>query len=270
MARVRSGRLRWAIAGGLVIALVAAVVVAWPYVLLYTGSAPPSQFYDKVRLEPALARDYPRVLGVAHNAGNNLGTLSTALRYGADVMEIDVISARGQLVAGRDKPWSWLARQVFRGPTLAQSWADASGAEITKLDLKQTDHGFLDDLVAFLVSRAGSRQTMISSRDSSALLYLHARLPGVIMLFSVASPDAVRRLEADPALQAAIGGTSVFHALVNTNLVTWAHAHKLVVLAWTVNDSGRFNQLVRLGVDGITTDNLAILQALSRQPRHTP
>jgi hypothetical protein len=52
--------------------------------------------------------------------------------------------------------------------------------------------------------------------------------------------------------------------LVDANLVTWVHAHKLVILAWTVNDSGTFNQLVRLGVDGITTDNLAILRALGR------
>ena len=60
MARLRKGRLRWAIAGGLVTALVVAAVVAWPYVQRYTGSAPPPQFYDKVQLEPALARDYPR------------------------------------------------------------------------------------------------------------------------------------------------------------------------------------------------------------------
>jgi len=93
MARLRGGRLRWTITGGLVIVLVAAAVVAWPWVQRYTGSAPPAQFYDQVQLEPALARDYPRVLGVAHNAGNNLGTLSTALHYGADIMEIDVISA---------------------------------------------------------------------------------------------------------------------------------------------------------------------------------
>jgi Glycerophosphoryl diester phosphodiesterase family len=52
--------------------------------------------------------------------------------------------------------------------------------------------------------------------------------------------------------------------LVNANLVTWVHAHRLVILAWTVNDSGNFNQLVRLGVDGITTDNLAILRTLGR------
>ena len=105
MAWLRGGRLRWVIAGVVLVALVAAAIVAWPYVQLYTGAAPPAQFYQKVHVEPALAHDYQRVLGVAHNAGNNLETLATAERYGADVIEIDVISARGQLVAGRDQPW---------------------------------------------------------------------------------------------------------------------------------------------------------------------
>ena len=264
MARLRRGRLRWAIAGGLVIVLVVAAVVAWPYVQKYTGSAPPSQFYDSVQLEPALAQDYPRVLGVAHNAGNNLGTLSTALHYGADVMEIDVISARGTLSAGRDHWWGWLARQVFRGPTLVQAWDASAAAGTVKLDLMQTDRGFLDDLVAFLAPRAASRRVMISSRDAGALLYLHSRLPDVTMLFSTAGPDAVHRLQSDSALQRAIGGVSAFQGVVDANLVTWVHAHRLVILAWTVNDSERFNQLVRLGVDGITTGNLAILRALAR------
>ena len=110
MARWRRSRLRWAVAGLLVVALVAGVIVAWPLVQLYTGAAPPAQFYEKVELDPALTRDYPQVLGVAHNAGNNLGTLATALRYGADVIEIDVISARGRLVAGRNQPLPRLAR----------------------------------------------------------------------------------------------------------------------------------------------------------------
>ena len=158
----------------------------------------------------------------------------------------------------------WLARQLFRGPTLVQAWDGAAAADIIKLDLMQTDRGFLDDLVAFLTPRARSRHVMISSRDLSALLYLHSRLPDVVMLFSVAGPDAVHQLKSDPAVQGAIGGVSAFQGLVDKNLVTWVHAHRLVILAWTVNDSERFNQLVRLGVDGITTDNLVILRALSR------
>jgi hypothetical protein len=177
MAWLQAGRLRWVLAAVVLVALVAATIVAWPYVQLYTGSAPPAQFYQQVRPDPALAHDYPRVLGVAHNAGNNLGTLATAERYGADVIEIDVISARGQLVAGRDQPWPWLARRLFRGPTLAQAWDRAAAAGSVKLDLNQTDHGFLDDLVAFVAPRARSRRVMISSTDPGALLYLHRRLP---------------------------------------------------------------------------------------------
>jgi glycerophosphoryl diester phosphodiesterase len=263
MARLRGRRLGWAIAGGLVAVLVVAAVVAWPYFQLYNGSAPPSQFYEKVELEPALVPDYPRVLGVAHNAGNNLGTLSKALHYGADAIEMDVISARGQLVAGRDQPWGWLVRQVFRGPTLAQAWDHATAARIIKLDLMQSDRRFLDDVVAFLMRRTGARRVMISSRDASSLEYLHRRLPGVTMLFTVAFPDAVHQLEADTTLQRAIGGVSAFQGLVDANLVTWVHQHELTILAWTVNGSDRFNQMVRTGADGVTTANLAILQAVS-------
>src|SRR5689334_25000188 len=113
------GRLRrMMIAGALLAAVVIAVIVAWPHAQRYTGAAPPAQFYQKVQLEPALARDYPRVLGVAHNAGNNLETLATALRYGADVIEIDVISARGRLVAGRARPLPPQAPPAAPGPPL--------------------------------------------------------------------------------------------------------------------------------------------------------
>jgi hypothetical protein len=250
------------IAGVLVVALAVGVIVAWPHARRYTGAAPSPQFYQKIQTEPALARDYRRVLGVAHNAGDNMGTLAKALRYGADVIEINVISARGQLMAGRNQPLPRLHRQLFQGPTLAEAWDHAAAADIVTLDLKQTDRGFLDDLVAFLTPRARSRRVMISSGDQGALLYLHDHLPDVTLLFSMGWPDAVHELQSDLALQKAIGGVSVFQGLVDANLVTWLHQHKLQIVAWTVNDSQRFNQLVRLGVDGITTDNLAILKAL--------
>ena len=265
MGRLRGRRLRWVIAGVLVVALTAGVILAWPLVRLYTGAAPPAQFYEKVTLDPALAQRYPQVLGVAHNAGNNPGTTAAALRDGARVIEIDVLSARGQLVAGRPMPWPWLAGRLFRGPTLTEAWDDAAAADVTKLDLMQTDRTFLDELAAFLASRADSRRVMISSRDAAALLYLHRRLPDVTMLFSVAYPEAVHQLQTDRTLQEAIGGASVFQGLVDANLVSWLHQHKLIILAWTVNDGQRFNQLVRLGVDGITTANLAILRALGDQ-----
>ena len=262
MAWLRRGRLRWVSAGVVVAALVVAVIVAWPHARRYTGAAPPAQFYQKVQLEPALDRDYKHVLGVAHNAGNNLGTLAKALRYGADAIEIDVISARGRpklvTLNVRNRP----ARQVFQGPSLAEAWDRAAPADVIMLDPKQAGRGFLDDLIAFMTPRVKSRRVMISIGDPEALLYLHSRLPQVTMLFSAGSPDAVHQLQSDPKLQQAIGGVSAFQGLVDASLVAWLHQHKLLILAWTVNDSQRFNELVRLGVDGITTDNLAILRAL--------
>ena len=136
---------------------------------LHGGGAPRSVLRESpARTRPG--REYKHVLGVAHNAGNNLGTLGRALRYGAGAIEIDVISARGQLVAGRDQPLPRLARQVFQGPTLAEAWDRAAAADVVKLDLKQTDRGFLNDLVAFVAPRAKSRRVMIASDDPGTLL----------------------------------------------------------------------------------------------------
>ena len=124
--------------------------------------------------------------------------------------------------------------------------------------------------MSFVAPRASSRRMMISSDDQEALLYLHTRLPDVTLLFSVNRPDALHQLQSDPTLQQAIGGASVFQGMVDANLVTWARRHKLLVLAWTVNDSQRLNELVRLGVHGITTANLAILRAFkSERPSPT-
>jgi len=130
--------------------------------------------------------------------------------------------------------------------------------------LKQDDRPFLEKLVAFVTQRAGSSpQVMISSRDAQTMLYLHRRLPHVQLLLTLANPGAVAKLRGDPALQRAIGGVSAFEGLVDANLVQWAHGLNLKVVAWTVTDGIQLNELVRLGVDGITTPNLAILRALS-------
>jgi hypothetical protein len=265
MARLKRKRV-WLVSGvALVLVLVGAVIATWPLLGKYTGAAPPEQFTRKVALDPALNREYQHVLGVAHNAGNNPTTEATALRSGASVIEIDVTTARGELAAGRNQGWPWLAEQVFLGPSLVQAWDEAAKADITKLDLKQSSHQFLNDLAAFLNQRSVSRHVMVASRDWQALMYLHRHTHRVTLLYSVAYPDAVHRLQTDPALDKAISGVSVYQGLVDHPLVSWVHEHNMQLVAWTVNDGPEFNHLVRLGVDGITTDNLAILKALRTQ-----
>ena len=254
-------RRRPVIAATVVVVAAVALVVSWPHLMRYVGSAPPTQFDQPDSVSQPVGAG-AKVLGIAHNAGNNLDTLDAALRAGADVIEIDVISAQGRLVAGREHyPWPGLARALFRGPTLEDAWRAAAGAEI-KLDLKQQDAPFLEQVVSFLRSHAGDRRVLVSTPDRASLLLLHERLPEVTLLASVSDPPALERLRADPTLLSAVGGLSAYQGLVTADLVTWAHARGLVVLAWTVDGGSRLGELVRLGVDGITTANLAVLRAL--------
>jgi hypothetical protein len=245
-----------------VCALVAGVVVvAWPHAQHFSQGLPPQQFRDE--LDPALLKDYHGVLGVAHNAANRLDTLQVALEHGADVVEADLISVRGELVAGRDHPMSWLTNQIFRGPTLAQVWDAAEPADVLKLDLKRDDAAFLDDLVTFLAPRQGSREVMVATRDRDAIVRLHRDLPEITLLLSIGFPEGVQQLRSDAELQTAIGGVTIFQGLVDAPLVGWLHERDLLVLAWPVNDVQRLNNLVRLSVDGVTTANLAILEVLA-------
>jgi glycerophosphoryl diester phosphodiesterase len=249
------------IAAGIATVVVIALTIAWPWLRIYSGAAPPEQFYG--RLSPSAGMPTRQVLGVAHNAGNHAWTTATALSNGADVIEIDVIKVRGGLAAGRAYGWPWLAGLVFQGPSLSDAWRYAAPAKIIQLDLQQTDRGVLDAVVSFLHDRPG-RAVAISTRDAGAIEYLRARLPvAAMLLFSVPFPHAVARIRSDRALANAVDGLSVFQGLVGPDLVRWAHQRGLRVLAWTVNDGSRLNQLLQLGVDGVTTDNLAVLEALS-------
>ncbi len=258
---VRRRRPRWVAAAAAAALLGGGLVLLWPHAQHFSQGLPPDQFHRA--LDPELAARYPEVLGVAHNAANRLDTLAVALEHGADVVEADVISVRGELVAGRDQPLGWLSNHLFRGPTLAEVWDAAAAADVLKLDLKRDDEAFLDDLVAFLAPRQGDREVMVSSRDRAALLRLHRDLPDVTLLFSIGFPEGVRQVRADAELQRAIAGVSVFQGLVDSRLVGWADDRDLLVLAWPVNDAATLATTVRRGADGITTANLAVLEALA-------
>jgi glycerophosphoryl diester phosphodiesterase len=258
-------RRRWLIVAavtGAVLILAATLVLVWPWVRVYNNSAAPNQYYRALDSAPATGgRD---VMTVAHNAGNKKATTKRALKYGADVVEIDVVRVRGNLAAGRAHALWFLAERLFRGQSLERAWDNASAAKIIKLDLKQNDQGLLNDLVGFLKEKQHDRPVWISTRDADAIKYLRPRLgSNVTLMFSVAFPDAESRVRSDPVLANAIGGISVFRGLVSPSLVSWAHQRRLLVVAWTVNDGDTLDHMLQMHVDVITTQNLAIIEALA-------
>jgi glycerophosphoryl diester phosphodiesterase len=69
-------------------------------------------------------------------------------------------------------------------------------------------------------------------------------------------------LAREPEVREQINGVSIRDALLLEETMDWLKFQDLSVYAWVVNDLERLNELVEWGVDGIVTDNLAILELL--------
>ena len=85
------------------------------------------------------------------------------------------------------------------------------------------------------------------------------------LLLSVPDMGALEALEGSTGLRLIVDGVTIRESLLDATTMIWLKERDLMVVAWTVNDIERVNQLVYLGVDGITTDNLAILTLLGGQ-----
>jgi hypothetical protein len=213
---------------------------------------------------------YEQVIGSAHNSGGRIEATIEAIIFGADAIEADVIAINGQLYTGHAPPLPLVGDWFFRGPTLEQVWAASYRANAFKLDLKEESPEFVDLVVDFITSRPAGRDIVVASRSPKVLAAIHERAPAAILLLSVPDDATFRRLQGDEALQRTIDGITVRESIVDYEMMSWLDAHDIGAFAWTVNDIERVNELIRLGVDGITTDNLAILSLLGGQARNEP
>jgi glycerophosphoryl diester phosphodiesterase len=66
------------------------------------------------------------------------------------------------------------------------------------------------------------------------------------------------RLDADPAIR----GVSIHHEFLTEPVIRVLEERRLEVFCWTVDDLEEARRLVALGVDGITSNDLALLAEL--------
>lgn len=228
----------------------------------WTVGRRPNQYFSELDFERRIFSDgaYAAIYGVAHNSGGSVDAALEGVVNGADVIEADVAAVDGQLYVAHDPPLPFLGPRWFRGPRLDRVWAATSGADAVMLDLKEDSTDYVELLVDFLEARQYTRQVIISSRSPAVLRSLGRQLPDVTLLLSVPDDAGLRSLMGNPALAGAVDGISVRHTILNEDNTAWLHDHHLLIFAWTVNDLDRVNELMRLGVDGITSDNLAIVR----------
>lgn len=258
------------------IAVVACLVIAGSLTVLgkliidpdgseeYTVGRRPTLFYRVFDNAQRMYLDttYGEVMGSAHNSGGSVEATLEAIIFGADVIEADVVEIDGQLYTAHTPPLPIIGPRFFRGPTLERIWTASYRADAFKLDLKETSPDYVDLVVEFLTTRPIDRDIIVASRSPEVLATIRDRAPGTILLLSVPDVDTFTRLQGDVQLQRTIDGVTARESIIDAEMTAWLNERDLILFAWIVNDIERVNELIGLGVDGITTDNLAILTLL--------
>lgn len=187
--------------------------------------------------------------------------------YGADVIEVDVVSLDGRLYSAHltPTPFPFIGVRAFRGPALEQIWAAAGRADVIKLDMKESSPEFRELQFTFLEQHRGSQQVVVATRNVPTLEALAARTPRVFRLLSVADERTLSTLQGNAGLATLIDGVTIYDPLVTAETAAWLTQQELFIGVWTVNNLDRTNELIEHGADAITTDNLAIIALLSGQ-----
>jgi glycerophosphoryl diester phosphodiesterase len=204
--------------------------------------------------------DLQGVRTVAHNV-DAVASLRVAVARGAPVVEVDVLVVRGRLYARHDAVPSSVGSSV-PSPRLGEIW-DALGPETAvHLDLKSQGRRAVAAVAAFVDAHPG-REVSISSPDAATLAALDARDVDAALLLSLRTPRELAALAARPELLAGIDGVAIREDLVDGETAAWLTADGLRVVAWTVDDPDRARELAALGVTELTTDSLALIEALA-------
>jgi len=231
----------------------------------------------------------------AHVVENTLPSFERAIDDGADGIELDVrTSSDGVVVVMHDPDLKRLtdgrdtrfcsrltARELAgielveggRAPTLAEvlDWADARGI-LVNCELKHDTHDkpALASGVARLLrgrARVASR-AMFSSFDPELLARVAVLVPDVPRAFLVHEGQRLARSPMAPLIAKSVGAIALHpeRTLCSPDRVASWRARELLLNVWTVNHGREAVDLARLGVDGIITDDPALILEALRPP----
>jgi glycerophosphoryl diester phosphodiesterase len=236
-------------------------------------------------LNPFRRRSPEPVLRIGHRGApalepeNTLGSFEAAARCGVDFIEFDVVGRPdGVLVVAHS-----VRELVSGGPTLEEALAffartPGVGAHV---DVKCHGRGAQvaaalerHDLVGRTIASSSRFATLRELRTgapelSVAITYPDDRFgiarrpivaPLVVPTVAAMAKALPRRL---PRWLAATGSrvAMLHYGVVSAGAIARCHARDVAVWAWTVNDPALGDRLVRLGVDGIVSDDPRIIPA---------
>jgi glycerophosphoryl diester phosphodiesterase len=209
-----------------------------------------------------------RRLVVAHRAGNDPGTLRSALDHGADLVEADVHAYRGRLEIRHHKtlgPW-WLwdrgelvRRTEVRLLEIRELLASVDGDPRLLLDLKGI-HPRLAARLATVLTEVMPTSTVTVCTQHWWMLSAFRDLTNVRLVLSAGSRRGLRRVRSRLRGRPAYG-VCVHRRLLTPEIVTELRRGAEVVFTWPVDTDDALAEARRLGVDAVIGKNLSILVA---------
>ncbi|GGS61494.1 glycerophosphodiester phosphodiesterase [Streptomyces griseoviridis] len=221
------------------------------------------------------------VTAVAHRGDpyrvreNTLGSLRSALRHGADAVEIDVRLTRDGVPVllhdatltrlwERDRPVAALSaaevRELTDGgvPTLAEALAATEGHRVM-LDLPGAPGDRAVHRIVEVVRGCGAGDRAYYCAGAAAMLAVRAADPAaeIALTWTTVAPPR-------PALLAAVRPRWLNYrfGLVDRALAERVHGDGYALSVWTPDTGRSMRRLIGLGVDSITTNRVDVLCAV--------
>jgi glycerophosphoryl diester phosphodiesterase len=216
-------------------------------------------------------------LAIAHRAGNSLAGLHAANQLGVDVIECDVHNHRGRLEVRHLKSAGPL-------PFLWDTWelVSASAPRLGLDELLEANrHGttFMLDLkgrggttartVARQLHTSGlERPVLVCGRYWPAVDAL-ADLQYVRPVLSARNRVELARLRKWLAGRITVYGASVHRSLLNEEVVKGLAGQVEIVMTWPINDITTLDTVLALGVTGVISDEMGVLEEMLRRRQST-
>ena len=219
--------------------------------------------------------EHRRLLAIAHRAGNDIVRLRRAENIGADFVEADVRLYRGRLEVRHLKTMRWLPLLYDRHPwRLAAGWThrlilgELFGALSSDtgmmVDLKGDDDALPEAILRAIREAAGGRRLIVCGQNWP-LVDPFVAAPEVIAVHSIGRPD---QLDAFLRSSRPTQGISIHASLLSETVISALKQRAPLVVTWPINTPGELARVSGLGVDGVTTDSLAILETVVKSSGH--
>lgn len=206
------------------------------------------------------------MLAIAHRSGNTLDGLRAALDAGVDLVEADVHAYRGRLEVRHLKsmgglPYLWdrgvlMHRREYQRVELAELISALGGDARLMIDLKGVHPGL-----------AGSVARVLRDLTPDGALTVCTKHWGMLDAFDVPVRKVLsasnrrglaglrRRLAGAPAY-----GVSVHRRMLTPDVVAELQRSVEVVMTWPVDTDDALADARRLGVDGVISKDLGLLE----------